>query len=93
MTDEVIMKNTENKKTKITSKQVVAMIGVILLVLMYVLTFVLALVDPSASGKYFMLSLSCTLVIPIIIFIYSWMYARLTGKRTMGDPEQSGETE
>ena len=88
------MKNSENKKTKITPKQVVAMSGVIILILMYVVTFILALADPSASGKYFMLSLSCTLVIPIIIFIYSWMYARLTGKKTMGDPEEEpSETE
>lgn len=85
------MKNSENKKTKITPKQVVAMSGVIILILMYVVTFILALVDPSASGKYFMLSLSCTLVIPIIIFIYSWMYARLTGKKAMGDPEEIPE--
>lgn len=76
----------ENKK-KITSKQVVAMAGVILLVLMYVLTLVTAALDNSASGNFFMLSLGCTLVIPVIIFLYSWMYGRLTDTKAIGDPD------
>lgn len=75
---------------KITSRQVVAMAGVILLVLMYVATLVLALTDNSSSGKFFALSLSCTLVIPIIIFLYNWMYSRITGKKAMGDPDEAG---
>ena len=83
------MKNTDNKK-KITSKQVVALVGVILLILMYIITLVVAIVDTSSSGKYFGLCLACTFVIPIIIFLYSWMYGRATGKKIPGDPE--GET-
>ena len=82
------MKNTDNKK-KITSKQVVAMIGVILLMLMYLITLVMAFVDNSASGKYFGLCLACTFVIPIIIFLYNWMYSRATGKKMPGDPDNS----
>lgn len=74
---------------KITSKQIVAMIGVILLILMYIATLVLAFVDRSSSGRFFALSLCCTLVIPIIIFLYSWMYGRITGKKTIGDPESA----
>ena len=85
------MKNTDKKK--ITSKQIVAMGGVVLLVLMYIVTLILAIVDNSASGRLFMLSLCCTLVIPIIVFIYSWMWARLTGKKAVGDPDDIGEGE
>lgn len=80
------MKNTDNKK-KITSKQIVAMIGVILLVFMYIITLVMAFIDSSSSGKYFGVCLVCTLVVPIIIWIYSWMYGRTTGKKVLGDPE------
>lgn len=87
------MKDTDrqaaaNKKSKITSKQIVAMIGVVLLVLLYVVTLVLAFTDNSASGQFFALSLCCTLVVPIILFLYSWMYGRITGKKIIGDPEQ-----
>lgn len=81
----------KGNKKKITSKQVVAMVGVILLVLMYVLTLVMAVVDNSDSGRFFMLSLGCTLVIPIIIFIYSWMYGRLTDTKAIGDPDSPTE--
>lgn len=86
------MKNTEqkdiNKKKKVTSKQVVAMTGVVLLVLMYVATLVVAIVDTSASGKYFALCLACTFIIPIVIWFYNWMYGRMTGQKVLGDPEQ-----
>ncbi len=76
------------EKKKRTSKQVVAMTGVVLLVLMYVATLVVAIVDTSASGKYFALCLACTFVIPIVVWFYSWMYGRMTGKKVPGDPEQ-----
>ena len=83
-----LKKEPSNAKAKITSKQVVAMTGVILLVLMYVLTLVLALTDNSSSGNFFALSLACTLIVPIIVFLYNWMYARITGKKAMGDPDE-----
>lgn len=89
---EAIMKENSHKdkinKKKITSKQVVAMAGVVLLILMYVVTLVVAIVDSSASGMYFALCLGCTFVIPIVIWFYSWMYGRMTGKKVLGDPEQ-----
>jgi dolichyl-phosphate-mannose--protein O-mannosyl transferase len=66
---------------------VVALGGVVLLVLLYVVTLIAAIVDNSSSGKFFALCLCCTLVVPIIIFLYSWMYGRLTGNKTIGDPE------
>lgn len=80
--------NSKNKKSKITSRQIVAMAGVILLVLLYVVTLILAVTDNSASGKFFALSLGCTLIIPIILFLYSWMYGRITGNKAIGDPDQ-----
>lgn len=83
-------KNTSRnkKKNKIMSKQIVAMTGVIFLILMYLVTLVLAFTDNSASGKYFALCLACTFVVPIIIWLYSWMYGRATRKRVPGDPEK-----
>lgn len=78
---------TMKQPKKITSKQIAAIIGVALLVLLYAATLILAIADNSASGRFFMLSLACTLVVPIIVFLYCWMWARLTGKKTMGDPD------
>ncbi|MBR1853246.1 MAG: hypothetical protein IJ794_08925 [Lachnospiraceae bacterium] len=78
------------KTNRTTSKQIVALIGVVLLVLLYITTLVLAITDNSGSGKFFMLSLCCTLVVPMIVFIYSWMWARITGKKAVGDPDLPG---
>lgn len=84
-------KEQTNKK-KVTSKQVVAMGGVILLAAMYILTLVIAFVDTSSSGKYFAMCMVCTLIIPIIIWIYSWMYGRFSGNKVIGDPENTDIT-
>ena len=85
------MKNKEKKKFKITPKQVVAMTGVVLLVLLYIVTLILALVDNSASHGFFAMSLAGTFVIPIVIFLYAWMYGRITGKKVIGDPDATTE--
>lgn len=87
--------STENKATdtnkKMTSKQVVAIIGIALLVLMYITTLIVAIVDTSASGKWFGMCLSATFVIPILIWIYTWMYGKFTNKSTIADLNIGGE--
>lgn len=79
--------------TKITSKQVVAMIGIILLVLLYVVTLIAAIVDRSASGRLFWVCLYATVAIPILIWIYTWMYGKLTRKHTFADFDLGGTQE
>jgi len=77
------------KKTAKTnnSKRIVALIGVILLALMYLLTLVFALLDNPASMLLFRASLIGTFAIPILIWVYIWMYGKLTQKHTMADFE------
>ena len=53
-------KNTQNKKTKMTSKQIFAIIGIILLVLLYVVTLFAAIFDSSASHALFATCLLAT---------------------------------
>lgn len=76
---------------KMTSKQIVAIIGVILLVLLYVVTLILAFVDPAVSGDLFMICLFSTIIVPVLIWIYTWMYGMLTGKSTMADLNLGGK--
>lgn len=77
---------TENgKKSRITSRQIIAMAGVILLVLLYAVTLVIAIVDRSSSGRLFWICLFATIAIPILIWVYTWMYGKLTGRKTMAD--------
>lgn len=84
-------KAPETSKRKISSKQLVAIIGIILLVLMYVVTLIVALVDNSSSGNLFGMCLIATWVIPLLIWIYTWMYGKLTGKATIADLNLGGK--
>lgn len=79
-------------KKRITSKQVVAIIGIVLLVLMYLGALIAAITDSSASGRLFFVCLYATIVIPLLIWIYTWMYGKLTGKRTFTDPVSPQES-
>ena len=74
-----------------TSKQIVAIIGIILLVLLYVVTLVMAFVDNSASSGLFGVSLFATFAIPFLIWIYTWIYGKLTGKSTIADLNIGGD--
>ena len=80
----------DTQKKKMTSRQLVAIIGVALLALLYLITLVTAIVDSSESAKWFRICLFGTFAVPLVIWIYSWMYASLTGKRGIGDPEAPG---
>jgi len=81
-------KKTDSKK-KITSKQVVALAGVAVLVLLYLVTLIVAITDSSASAHWFRLCLCATIALPLLIWIYAWIYSRLTGKAAIGDPEET----
>ena len=82
-----------DKKKKITSKQVVAMVGVILLVLLYLITLFAALFDPSASGQLFMTSMLATMFIPIVIWVYTWVFGKVTGRHTIADGPMEAHAE
>lgn len=87
------MRGNNSMKRKVTSKQVVAIIGVVLLVLMYIVTLIAAIADSSASGHLFWMCLYATIAIPILIWIYTWMYGKLTQKHTFADFDASEDTE
>lgn len=69
----------------ITSKQVVAIAGIVLLVLLYIIALIAAVADTSSSGRLFLLCLFATVAIPILIWIYTWMYGKLRGRHTFAD--------
>jgi hypothetical protein len=81
--------NKTNKQTKPSksgrSKQIVAWTGITLLVALYIITLIVAIFDTSASGKMFALCLFATVAVPLLIWIYTWIYGRLTGKHTFAD--------
>ena len=74
-----------------TSKQIVAIIGIVLLVLLYVVTLITAFLDTSASGSLFGICLFATIAVPLFIWIYTWMYGKLTNKSTIADIDIGGK--
>lgn len=89
-------KNTGNSSTerkRSVSKRIVALCGVVLLVLLYVVTLVAAILDTTASAGLFRMSLLATFAIPLLVWIYTWMYGKLTGRHTIADSEVSGNSE
>lgn len=80
---------TEKNTHKMTSKQLAALIGVVLLAALYVVTLIVAIVDTSSSGKWFRICLLATFTIPLLIWIYTWMYGKLTGRHTIADPDMT----
>lgn len=84
-TKETRINGTPESGKRVTSKQVAAIIGVALLILMYIGALVAAVIDKSASGRLFRVCLYATAIIPILIWIYTWMYGKLTQKHTFAD--------
>lgn len=87
------MKTEEPKKTKRNSKQIVALIGVILLVSLYLITLFVAILVPDAKSGLFQACLAATIGIPFLVWIYVWMYGKLTGNHTFADLDIGGKPE
>ena len=77
-------KNDKNAK-RVTSRQIVAIAGILLLALLYIATLIVAIFDNSESGRWFMLCIFSTVAVPILLWVYTWMYGKLTGRHTIAD--------
>ena len=64
-------------------KQILAIIGIILLVVLYLSTLVCAITDNTGTMKMFKASIFATFVIPVLIWAYTFLY-KLTHKSTFG---------
>lgn len=85
---------------KMNAKRIAALIAIILLAALYVVTLLVAIFDQSASGNLFKICLICTVVVPVLAWIFIWIYGQMTGKKTIADlnlmqdsgqPEADGE--
>ena len=71
--------------SKMTPKRMAAIVALVLLVLLYVVTFFVALFAPVDKGNLFAACLMATIAVPLLAWIYIWLYGQMTGKRTMAD--------
>ena len=58
-------------------KRVVALLGVVILVGLYLITLILAFVDPTASKDLLKASIICTIIIPVFFYAYLLVYRNL----------------
>lgn len=84
------MPQDKKEKAKMTSKQIFAIVGIAVLVLLYIVTLLAAIFDSSASHALFATCLLATVAIPLLIWIYTWMFGKLTNRSTFADfhPEE-----
>ncbi len=66
-------------------KQIAAIICIFLLVLLYVATLVVSLLDFPGSDRLFAACLLATIGLPILLWIFIWLYGRYTNKDTIAE--------
>ena len=74
---------------KKTAKQIAALIGVGLLVLLYILLLVFAIFDFEGSELMFRACLYGTITIPILVWVYIYLYDKLKQNRDGNNTEEN----
>ena len=67
----------QDKKQKKSAKQIAAIVCILLLVAMYVVTFIVACLDFPGWGRLFQACIVATIGLPILLWIYIGMYGWL----------------
>lgn len=70
---------------KKSPKQIAAILCIVLLVLLYAATLIVALLEFPGSDRLFAVCLMAAIGLPILLWIFIWIYGRYTNKRTISD--------
>ena len=83
----------KKEDSKMTPKRIAAIVALVLLALLYIVTFFVALFAPVDKGNLFAACLMATIAVPLLAWIYIWLYGQMTGKKTIADLNlmQTGE--
>ena len=68
---------------KIKPKQIAAWICIIVLLALSAVTFVIGLLDFPGSDSLFLACLAAMVFLPILLWIYIWLYGKIREKHTM----------
>lgn len=66
-----------------TPKRIAALVCVILLAALYILTLLTAIFDFDGAGSLFRICLTATVVLPVLLWFYIWLYGRMTNRHTI----------
>lgn len=72
-------------------KQIMAIIGLVLIVVLYVWAFVSAIMARPEANATFMAAIICTAVVPILLYVMTWLARVFSGRdliETMEKQEQ-----
>ena len=72
------------KKEK-NHKRIAAIVCLILILLAYIASFIVSLTDSSKSGELFQACMIATVFLPILCWIYIWLYGQVKQKHTIAD--------
>ena len=61
-------------------KRILAIIGLVLIVLLYAATLILAFIGSPSTSGLLMASLFCTIVVPVIIYVWQLVW-KMRGKK------------
>lgn len=61
-------------------KKLVAIIGIVLLLGIYLTTFILAITSNPGTERLFTASIYATIIIPILLYTYMWLYKLLKNR-------------
>lgn len=75
-------------------KQILAIIGIILLVLLYLSTLVCAIIDHTETMRLFQASILATVIIPVLLWAYSFIYKLIkkNAKEQMDEMQNNSNT-
>ncbi len=71
MLRQIYKKIKEKESNMKKSKRIMALIGAILLVLLYVSTLIFAFIDSVVSQKLLMAAIAATILLPVLLYIYT----------------------
>lgn len=75
---------------KKTPKQIAALICVVLLVSMYLITFLVACLGGADLGRLFAACLTATIGLPIILWLFVWLYGLMKERQSEAVSSQPG---
>lgn len=68
-------------------KQILAIIGIVFLVLLYLSTLICAIIDRTETMRLFQASVMATVIIPVLLWAYSFIY-KLIKKNAKGQMDE-----
>ena len=64
-------------------KRILAIIGIVILVGMYVTTLIASIIQTEFAQSLFFASLYCTFIVPVVIYGYELIYKVVKGKKAI----------